>query len=165
MSDAIIKLFQEQALAGAFRVTRKGAMKEGFEAVAKGMERQFRDKQWTVDKVSDKYDNEKKKYRLFINFLDISGTSYDDETGLLDGSSENWDRFNRLFPKSGWLRKPFPLGRHVNVYAEIFAKERATGKEAESTHELERRDEASDDDPFMSGKEDGEVERSSQGQA
>ena len=89
MSDAIIKLFQEQALAGAFRVTRKGAMKEGFEAVAKGMERQFRDKQWTVDKVSDKYDNEKKKYWLFINFLDISGTSYDDETGLLDGSSEN----------------------------------------------------------------------------
>jgi hypothetical protein len=152
MHEAIIRFFQEQALAGAFLITRKGAMKEGFEAVARGMKSRFPDKEWPVDKMSTKYDTEKRKYRIFLNFLEISGTSYVEETGLLDGSSENWDRFQRLYTGTAWLRKPFPLGRNVNAYADIFAKEKPSGQIVQSSHEMEQDDDDSDD-PFMEEEE------------
>lgn len=82
---------------------------------------------WSKRVVSNKYSTEKKRYSRFITFLARSGTSYDEESGLVQGSDEAFEAMLRKHPDSGWLRST-PLGNR-DVYGDVFWRERASGEE------------------------------------
>lgn len=82
---------------------------------------------WSKKVVSNKYSTEKKRYSRFITFLARSGTSYDEESGLVQGSDEAFEAMMRRYPDSGWLRST-PLGDR-DVYDDVFWRERASGED------------------------------------
>ena len=138
MTARLIGFLRDKAIAGSFRIDRMPVMRPAFERVAERMDTEFPlpdNAKWSVPKIKHKYDNEKKRFRLWLNFLAISGTSYNEETGLVEGSVENFEAFVRKHPKSDWLRTK-PLG-NADAYRDVFAKEQATGDYIRTAAEAE----------------------------
>jgi hypothetical protein len=123
MTARLIEFLRDEAIAGSFRIDRMPVTRPAFERVAEKMDTEFPlpdNTKWSAPKIKHKYDNEKKRFRLWLNFLAISGTSYNEETGLVEGSDDNFEEFTRKHPKSEWLRTK-PLG-DADAYREVFAK-------------------------------------------
>lgn len=98
-----------------------------WEKLVSTLSSEYPEYQWSKRVVSNKYSTEKKRYSRFITFLARSGTSYDEESGLVQGSDEAFEAMMRKYPDSGWLRKT-PLGDR-DVYGDVFWRERASGEE------------------------------------
>jgi hypothetical protein len=89
IQQRIIELLRDEATAGAFRIQKTLEMRPAYERVVDKLKVEFPDQPWLVEKIRDKYHNEKKRYQQFLTFLAISRTAYSEETGLVEGSEDN----------------------------------------------------------------------------
>jgi hypothetical protein len=124
--------------AGRLRDNRLGARNSGmlydvFESIAQQLTKNPRAKGqiFTAKHIKVKHETEKKRWKAASYILDKSGSSFDEETGLIQSSEDNWASLSAIFSgQFDALRtKPFCLpGReNLDVYQEIFATERASG--------------------------------------
>lgn len=117
---------------GLFRSSKKVNFKEAWERVrARAIE------EWpvlssllTVTTISNKYDNERKRFVAWKAWVSLSGNSCDPETGVCDVDREDarWQSFMNVhgIRKVGWIAGGLPLG-NVALYQELWAGETAKG--------------------------------------
>jgi hypothetical protein len=74
-----------------------------------------------------KYSNERRRYRTFQAAIQLSGTTYDDETGLVMMSDVNKEKMRADYSPCEWLWTPNKSLGHVPTYEECFETDVATG--------------------------------------
>lgn len=129
-----MELLLEETRAGNMKDIKASLLNPALQRICDKLAVEFPQYPWSLQKVQDKMWNEKKRYWQFITILSISGVSYDDASGLIQAPESIWESFLARDPKAGWLRTQ-PLGNR-EVYAEVFHRERATGKYIKPATEL-----------------------------
>ncbi|KAK4235782.1 hypothetical protein C8A03DRAFT_36342 [Achaetomium macrosporum] len=126
MTARIMELFLDETRAGALKDTKASLQKPAMERILRRLQSEYPRHPWELDKVREKYKNERRRYRLLLTLLAISGVSYSDESGLPRAPDNVWDTFLAKYPKGSWLRTSSIGNREV--YAEVYHQEKATGR-------------------------------------
>lgn len=131
---AITKRYMEVMVAckaeGLLNPTNKKQWTPVWEKIISVLSSEYPQYKWTKKLVQSKFQTEKKRYSRFITFLARTGTSYNEETGKVEGSEETFDAMEKRYPDSKWLRTT-PLGDR-GVYEEVFWRENVSGEEIDA---------------------------------
>jgi Myb/SANT-like DNA-binding domain len=142
MTAFIMNLFMDQRQAGGFNSTKKKDYTPAWNATLEAMKEKYPTFPWSIKSISDKYENEKKRYRSWRNFMAISGVNLNRETMLPGAPDAVWESFfarnNTRTRSVNWLRT-VPLG-DSDVYATVFFRERATGSKIREPGDTVARD-------------------------
>ncbi|KXX75755.1 hypothetical protein MMYC01_207815 [Madurella mycetomatis] len=134
MTARIMDLFLDETRAGNLKDAKWSFQRPAMERILNRMKTEYPRYQWEIQKIKDKYANERRRYRLLLTFLAISGISYDDGTGLPQAPDIIWDAFLAKHPTGSWLRST-SIGRRA-VYQEVFHDEKATGRYVKEARKL-----------------------------
>lgn len=89
---------------------------------------------YTSEIISNKFNNEKRKSREVATALEMTGASWDEETGILHLSEEQWTRLVIRHPKAKWLKAPC---RFLKLYTEAFGRVHPDSNTAMSVRDLD----------------------------
>ncbi|EAQ90761.1 predicted protein [Chaetomium globosum CBS 148.51] len=134
ITTRVMQLFLDETRAGALKDTKASFQKPAMERILKAMEAEFPRFTWAVDKVRAKYKNERRRYRMLLTLLAISGVNFSHETGLPSAPDNVWKSFLKKYPKANWLRTTSIGDR--DVYAEVYHNEKASGRHIKEARQL-----------------------------
>ncbi|KFA60162.1 hypothetical protein S40285_10894 [Stachybotrys chlorohalonatus IBT 40285] len=91
------------------------------------MQDKFPEWPWTAKKLFNHWKTLRSKHRQFLWWEDKTGTSYNNDTGIIIASPEQWKAFDKRFGRHGvWLKaRGLP---QADLYDEVFLGNEALGK-------------------------------------
>ncbi len=129
MNKAIMNQFLTYTREGLFNSTKSKDYAPVWSQMVPWAKERWPQYPWTARALSDKYMNEKKRFRVWKSLVDESGVSIDPVTNLPQAPDDKWEAFVRRFTTNtlsvDWVRTT-ELG-DIDVYTEVFWRERATG--------------------------------------
>lgn len=130
---AVIEYFLDAYRNGSFKGSKKSYFKEVWEVVSKRLVQQWPSlaKCLNPRTVSTKHDMERRRYSAWKEWIELSGNTYNPETGAcdVDRDSKRWQLFSdrHRMKRVGWIAAGLPLGS-VAVYQELFAVQQTRGQ-------------------------------------
>ncbi|KAG6032400.1 hypothetical protein E4U19_007470 [Claviceps sp. Clav32 group G5] len=112
-------------------IGKKSALKEIFKSFIPALRRDFRHREWTLIAIENRYTYLKFTWRAFRAAESRSGTTYDEETGLLHMSDQTKEFIEDVHGRHGRAitTKPLLINDSITAtqWAEIFASDTPAG--------------------------------------